>query len=404
MGAREEGGCKETCTLSAGYDNQHSSPSADRPLRCASLRFPPSRRPPKLTRHLSPLSLPAVAPLIMFVFPSAPLRSKHMGGALERGESSRSACSARSSRVPLAPLSLASLAGASGWRLVLLLRRVVTLLLVAPFAPLRSHSSLALRAGGRRCRPARGSSLLRGRSPSLPSRLSLLAAPGAASLAASPLRSLPAPPLRASGRVRHLGSRRCGGVVGSSFLFRGCSCVARLVLLCVALSLRSRLRRAFPAAAASLPTLRFPAAPQLSRAALLRSSAPLRRALLPAASLWSSARSAPLLRRSPSVACRRELPPLVALAIARGRKISARAQRLLRARWFKDAAKAALKSGGSWGQSPPAPHFPRPADAGKIPRKNLAKDVLRWYNSTRKEEGQCQHLKSWKRLASVAPK
>ena len=27
MGAREEGGCKETCTLSAGYDNQRS-PSA----------------------------------------------------------------------------------------------------------------------------------------------------------------------------------------------------------------------------------------------------------------------------------------------------------------------------------------------------------------------------------------
>lgn len=169
-------------------------PSADSPLRCAALRFPPSRRPPKPTRHLSPLSLPTVAPLIMFVFPFAPLRSKHMGGSLERGESSRSACSARSLRSPLAPLSLASLAGASGWRLVVLLRRVVTLLLAAPSAPLRSHSSLALRAGGRRCRPARGSSLLRGRSPPLPSRWSLLAAPGAASLAAAPLRSLPAPP------------------------------------------------------------------------------------------------------------------------------------------------------------------------------------------------------------------
>lgn len=216
----------------------------------------------------------------MFVSPSAPLRSKHMSGALERGETSRSACSARARRSPLAPLSLAPLAGASGWRLEVLLRRVVTFLLVAPSAPLRSHSSLALRAGGRRCRPARGSSLLRGRSPSLPSRLSLLAAPGAASLAASPLRSLPAPPLRASGRVRHLVSRRCGGVVGSSFLFRGCSCVARLVLPRVALFLRSRLRRAFPAAAASLPTLRFPAAPQLSRAALPRSSAPLRRGAL----------------------------------------------------------------------------------------------------------------------------
>lgn len=92
-------------------------PSADSPLRCASLRFPPSRRPLKLTRHLSPLSLPAVAPLIMFVFPSAPLRSKHMSGALERGESSHSACSARARRSPLAPLSLAPLAGASGWRL-----------------------------------------------------------------------------------------------------------------------------------------------------------------------------------------------------------------------------------------------------------------------------------------------
>ena len=67
---------------------------------------------------------------------------------------------------------------------------------------LRSHSSLALRAGGRRCRPARGSSLLRGRSPSLPSHLSLLAAPGAASLAAARLRSLPAPPLRACARGR----------------------------------------------------------------------------------------------------------------------------------------------------------------------------------------------------------
>lgn len=125
-----------------------------------------------------------------------------MSGALERGESSRSACSARSSRSPLAPLSLASLAGASGWRLVVLLSRVVTFLLVAPSAPLRSHSSLALRAGGRRCRPARGSSLLRGRSPSLPSHLSLLSAPGAASLAAARLRSLPAPPLRASARGR----------------------------------------------------------------------------------------------------------------------------------------------------------------------------------------------------------
>lgn len=134
---------------------------------------------------------------------------------------------------------------------------------------LRSHSSLALRAGGRRCRPARGSSLLRGRSPPLPSRWSLLSAPGAASLAAARLRSLPSPPLRARGRVRHLVFRRCGGVVGSSFLLRCCSRVARLVLLCVVLFLRSRLRRAFPAVAPSPPSLRFPASPWLSRCAPL---------------------------------------------------------------------------------------------------------------------------------------
>lgn len=50
------------------------------------------------------------------------------------------------------------------------------------------------------------------------------------------------------------------------------------------------------------------------------------------------------------------------------------------------------------------PKFPCSSIAEKNPRKNLAKDVLRWYNETRKEEGQCQHHRSWKRLESVAPR
>ena len=224
---------------------------------------------------------------------------------------------------PLAPLSLAALAGASGWRLVVLLRRVVTLLLAAPSAPLRSHSSLALRAGGRRCRPARGSSLLRGRSPSLPSRLSLLAAPGAASLAAARLRSLPAPPLRASSRVRSVVFRRCGGVVGSSLFLRGCPRVARLVLLRVALVLRFRLRRAFPAVAPSPPSLRFPASPWLSRCAPLPLAArfpPLRcgRSLAARSSCGGRALSpaAVVCRRSCAPDCARSSAPPTRAAAA----------------------------------------------------------------------------------------
>lgn len=70
-------------------------------------------------------------------------------------------------RPPLAPLSLAPLAGASGWRLVLLLRRVVAFLLVAPF----------------------------GRTPPLPFGLAVVAAARLAarrSCAVGRLRSLPA--------------------------------------------------------------------------------------------------------------------------------------------------------------------------------------------------------------------
>lgn len=46
----------------------------------------------------------------------------------------------------------------------------------------------------------------------------------------------------------------------------------------------------------------------------------------------------------------------------------------------------------------------QPPHAEKNPRKNLAKDVRRWYNNSREEVGQCQHQQSWKRLANVAPK
>ena len=163
-------------------------PSAASPLRCASLRaspLPPPRTPP------------ANPPFFLFSVP-APFGRSSAGGAL-RGAAlpvcllrsfcalpSRSAV-ARSAR---RRFGLAA-GGASAPRCN-----------VSARGSLRSHSSLALRAGGRRCRPARGSSLLRGRSPPLPSRWSLLSAPGAASLAAPPLRSLPAPPLRASARGR----------------------------------------------------------------------------------------------------------------------------------------------------------------------------------------------------------
>lgn len=241
----------------AGYVNQRSS-SADSPLRCAALRASPL--PPPRTPQANP-------PFFLFRFPLPSVAC--LRGALLGGKRSLAACFARSSRSPLAPLSLAPLAGASGWRLVVLLRRVVTFLLVAPSAPLRSHSSLALRAGGRRCRPARGSSLLRGRSPSLPSRLSLLSASGAASLAAARLRSLPAPPFMGSWPRSRLFLRRCGGVVGCCCSLGGCSCVARLMLPRVVLFLRFRLRRAFPAVAPSPPSLRFPASPWLSRCAPL---------------------------------------------------------------------------------------------------------------------------------------
>lgn len=245
-----------------------------------------------------------------------------MGGSLERGESSRSACSARSLCSPLAPLSLAPLAGASGWRLVVLLRRVVTLLLVAPFAslgrtpPLRF--ALAVVAAARLA--ARRSCAV-GRLRSLPACRSL-PRPGLRRLPLRVCAPCPHRRLRARCRARHLVFRRCGGVVGYCCSLGGCSCVARLVLLCVVLFLRSRRRRAFPAVAASLPSLRFPAAPQLSRAALLHSSAPLRRAL-------SSLRSAPVIRSQ------RAAPSAVALcrlplwsAAARSARHCARAQAL----------------------------------------------------------------------------
>ena len=48
--------------------------------------------------------------------------------------------------------------------------------------------------------------------------------------------------------------------------------------------------------------------------------------------------------------------------------------------------------------------FPCSSITVKNPRKNLAKDVRRWYNDSREEVGQCQHQRNWKRLASVAPK
>lgn len=264
----------------------------------------------------------------------------------------------------------------------------MTLLLAAPSAALRSHSSLGLRPGGRRCRPARGSSLLRGRSPPLPSRLSLLAAPGAASLAAAPLRSLPAPPFKASWPRSRLFLRRCGGVVGSSFLFRGCSRVARLVLLRVALVLRSRLRRAFPAVAPSPPSLRFPASPWLSRCAPLSLAArfpPLRsgrslaarssfggRALSPAAVVCHRSWRSPLRADARSLHARSGCS-------ARGglRMRQSRAQ----FRWFLGAA----------APSPPFSTCSRHAD---FPQKILASDVRLWYNGLRKEGRQCQHHKS----------
>ena len=168
--------------------NPNTMPSADSPLRCASLRaFPPAAPP-------HPPGNPAFF-LNRFPLPSvARLRGALLGGqalpvCLLRSfyaSPSRSAV-ARSARRRFGLAAGAASAPRRG---------------VSARGSLRSHSSLALRAGGRRCRPARGSSLLRGRSPSLPSHLSLLAAPGAASLAAARLRSLPAPPLRACARGR----------------------------------------------------------------------------------------------------------------------------------------------------------------------------------------------------------
>lgn len=196
-----------------------------------------------------------------------------MGGSLERGESSRSACSARSARPPLAPLSLAPLAGASGWRLVLLLRRVVAFLLVAPFGrtpPLRF--ALAVVAAARLA--ARRSCAV-GRLRSLPACRSL-PRPGLRRL---PLRGCAPCPHRRLGLQAASVTVSSGGAAAwlvRRSSFAGCSRVARLVLLRAALFLRSRLRRAFPAVAPSPPSLRFPASPWLSRAALLPSSASLR--------------------------------------------------------------------------------------------------------------------------------
>lgn len=137
-------------------------------LRCqpAPLRIP-SRFPPAAPPHP-----PGKPPFLLIRFPLPSVA--RLRGALLGGQRSRSACSARSSRSPLAPLSLAPLAGASGWRLVLLLRRVVTVLLVAPFGrtpPLRFALAVvaAARLAARRsCAVGRLRSLPAGRSSPRP--------------------------------------------------------------------------------------------------------------------------------------------------------------------------------------------------------------------------------------------
>lgn len=280
------------CLLPASFLMRKKIPTQCPPLKARSAAHPsaasPSRRPPKPSRHLSPLSLPAVAPFILFVSP--PCGRRNTWEALLRGGAAPGL---------LAPLVL---------RAPLSLR-------------CRSLRSQALRAGGWCCSCAALSRccswlppLRCGRTPPLPFGLAVVAAARLAarrSCAVGRLRSLPACRFSPRPGLRRLRLRRCApcphrrlGLVAASVplssggaaawlvcrsSFGGCSRVARLVLLCVVLFLRFRLRRAFPAVAPSPPTLRFPASPWLSRAALLHSSAPLRRAL-------SSLRSAPVIR------------------------------------------------------------------------------------------------------------
>lgn len=292
-----------------------------------------------------------------------------MGGALAGGDSSLAACSARSSRSPLAPLSLAPLAGASGWRLVLLLRRVVPLLLVAPF----------------------------GRTPPLPFGLAVVAAARLAarrSYAVGRLRSLPA--CRSSPRpgLRRLRLRRCApcphrrlGLVAASVPLSSGGAAAWLVRRSSSVAApawRALCCRALPSSFVFGSAGLSPPSPRRRRRSASRrrrgcpaprcSTPPLRSVgrSLPSAPLRSSARSAPLLRRSPSVACRRGMPPLVALAIPRGRLLRLRAQRLLRARWFKDAAKLRLNPVAPGGGRPQPPIF----HAQPAPKKPTEKSCL----------------------------
>lgn len=251
-------------------------------LRCqpAPLRIPPLSplSPPPQT---PPAPLPPVAPFgrsIYFVCFS--LRSKHMGSALKRGDSSRSACSARSLRCPLAPLSLASLAGASGWRLVLLLRRVVTLLLVAPF----------------------------GRTPPLPFGLAVVAAARLAarrSCAVGRLRSLPA--CRSSPRP---GLRRLPLRVCAPCPHRRLGLMPAVVPLSSGGAAAWLVRRfSFGAAPAwralcccARPLPSFPAPPGFPRRRCVPADAPL-----PGSAAAVPRRAAALLRSAPSAAL---FPPL----------------------------------------------------------------------------------------------
>lgn len=205
-------------------------------------------------------------------------------------------------RPPLAPLSLAPLAGASGWRLVLLLRRVVAFLLVAPF----------------------------GRTPPLPFGLAVVAAARLAarrSCAVGRLRSLPACRSLPRPGLRRLPLRGCApcphrrlGLVPAVAPFS--PAVRRrgwLLLLSWWLLLRGA-----PCAAARCPLPSFPAPPRFSRRRPVAAVAPLSGVAvavpLRAAAAGRSLSSAPLrslssgaqlLRRSRSVACRCGLPPLL---------------------------------------------------------------------------------------------